>query len=152
MLSLTLCPLPVSFCFLLQFNVRETHLWDCEPVSPPVPGQLVCLLPDSGTCMFCNGVHSRRRPDDAHPHWRLHGDAGCVRHAGISNYWLITSRNPAWDSSRTIKAKLRFHSCMKTSWDYYGRMQIQTFVILPAKGRRPHLFSFGLISAFTRPA
>lgn len=68
-------PIPVLhpfLSFLLQSDVRKAHLRDCEHVTPSLPGQPVCVLPDSRACVFCDGVHSRRRPDDAHPHRCLH--------------------------------------------------------------------------------
>lgn len=68
---------------LLQSDVREAHLWDCEHVAPSLPGQPVCMLPDPRACVFRHGVHGRRRPDDAHPHRRLHRAARRVRNLSL---------------------------------------------------------------------
>lgn len=63
---------------LLQSHVREADLRDREPVPPSFPCQPVCLFPDSGACVFRHGVHSWRRPYDAHPHRCFHRAQSCV--------------------------------------------------------------------------
>lgn len=59
----TLSPHP-SLC--LQSHVWKEDLWDCQQLAPPLPGQPVCMLPDTRTCVFCHGVHGGGRPHDAH--------------------------------------------------------------------------------------
>lgn len=76
--SLCPSPFPPSLSSPLQSDVRKTHLWDRQHVPPSLLGQPVCVFPDAGACVLCYGVHSRRRPDDAHPHRRLHRATSCV--------------------------------------------------------------------------
>ena len=66
------------FNFFFQSDVREEDLWNRQQRPPPVPGQPFCLFPDTGACLFCDGVCSRRRPDDAHPRWCFLWAQGCV--------------------------------------------------------------------------
>lgn len=54
---------------LSQSDVWEEDFRNGQQRSPPVPGQPVCVFPDAGACLFCHGVRSGRRPDDAHPRW-----------------------------------------------------------------------------------
>lgn len=51
---------------LFQFDVREANLRDGEQRTASVPGQPVCVFSDVRACVFCDGVHGRGRPDDAH--------------------------------------------------------------------------------------
>lgn len=61
-----------------QSDVWEADLWDSEQLSAPVPGEPVRLLPDAGACVLCYGVHSWRRPHDAHPRRCIHRATGRV--------------------------------------------------------------------------
>lgn len=53
--------------FVPQSDVWEENLRDGEQCPASVPGQSLRLLPDQGTCVFCNGVCSWRGLNDAHP-------------------------------------------------------------------------------------
>jgi len=84
LLDLCLPPFLMLRCtFLLQSDVREAYLWDRQLVAPSLPGQSVRVLPDTRACVFCNGVHSRRWPDDAHPHRRLQRATSRVRNVCV---------------------------------------------------------------------
>lgn len=63
---------------LSQSDVWEEDFWDGQQRPPPVPGQPVCVFPDAGARVFCHGVRSWRRPDDAHPCWCFLWAQGCV--------------------------------------------------------------------------
>lgn len=68
-----------SFVFVFfQSDVREEDLWNRQQRPSPVPGQPFCLFPDPGARLFCDGVRSRRRPDDAHPCGCFLWAQGCV--------------------------------------------------------------------------
>lgn len=60
-----------SWFFSLQSYVREEDFWNRQQRPPPIPGQPLCVFPDTGACMFCYGVCSGRRSDDAYPRWRF---------------------------------------------------------------------------------
>lgn len=72
-------PHPPIVC--LQSDVWEADFWDGQWLPPPLPGQPVCMFPDTRTCVFCHGVHGGRRPHDAHTCGRLFRATCCVSSA-----------------------------------------------------------------------
>lgn len=119
---------------LLQSNVWKAHLRDCEPVPPSLLGQPVRLLPDGGARVLRDGVHSRRRPDDAHSHWRLHRTAGCV---GLSSH----------QSSRNSQCNFTFSysDCWRCS---YQRKETFDHLILSFSRFRQHVVASRCILCF----
>lgn len=74
-------PSPFPLSVRLQSDVWEADLWDRQRLPPSLPGQPVCMFPDARTCVFCHGVHGRRRPHDAHTCRRLFWATCCVSSA-----------------------------------------------------------------------
>lgn len=103
----------------LQPDVREEDFWNSQQRPSSFPGQPVCVFPDSGARLFCHGIRSRRRPDDAHPRWcflRAQGRVSVT--AAPHSSWLITVSNQHLIKPLYPSDFMQPASC----WDYSSYM------------------------------